>query len=102
MPQVKKLLSEYEKMRDIGRTCCTGGEQWVSVYKNAGGDQSLDVCFDSKTPNLVQYRLNVGFPVKLTNALAIASEVELSKHWNAFLVDTPQVLSRTGSTRMIV
>lgn len=60
------------------------------------------VCFDPNTPNLVQYRLNVAFPVKLTNALAIANEAELSKHWNSFLVDTPKVLSRTGSTRMVV
>jgi len=96
------LNVESEKMKDIGYLCCSHDQQWACVYKNAKGDQSMHVLFDPQKPHEVQYRLHVGFPVKLTNALAIASEVELSSHWNSFLVDTPVVLARTGGTRMVV
>jgi len=102
IPCIRRLISELELLKGIGRACCSHDQQWACVYKNAGGDQSLHVCFDSKNPYCLQYRLHVGFPVKLTNALAIASEVELSSHWNSFLVGPPQVLSRKGCTRMVV
>lgn len=60
------------------------------------------MCFDPAEPYLVQYRLNLVFPVKLTNAFAIGNEIELAPLWNSFLTDTPEVLSRTKSMYMVV
>lgn len=62
----------------------------------------LDACFDPKSPYALKYRVHLVFPVKLTNALAISGEIELSEHWNSFLVRQPEVLKRTKSTRMTV
>jgi hypothetical protein len=98
---VRQLLVELGKVRDIGHACCSQGEQWACAFKSPKGDQSLHVFVDSKTPSVLQYRLHVGFPVKLTNALAVAAEVELSTNWNSFLVGVPEVLSRTGCTRYV-
>jgi len=101
-PEVKQLIAECDKMKAIGHACCSSGQSWVTVYKNAGEHQYLDACFDPSNPYTLQYRLDMVFPVNLKNALAITSEVELQSNWNAFLVAPPKVLKRTKGTHLTV
>lgn len=101
-PDVKQLIAECDKMRAIGHACCSSGQDWVTVYKNANEHQTLEACFDSQNPYALQYRLQMVFPVNLKNALAVTSEIELQSHWNSFLVGPPTVLQRTKGMRMIV
>jgi len=101
-PLVRQLTADLEKMRAIGHACCSDDQDWFNIYKNATENQSMAACLDPNNPYALQYRLEMVLPVKLANALAITSEIELTSHWNSFLVSDPTVVSRTKGTSMTV
>jgi len=86
----------------VGQAVCDHGSDWFNVYRDAAGVQRIDGHIDKVDSTVFHYRVKVMIPVRLTNVMALANEIDLLPLWNKLLTGIPAAIGRrTGHYIML-
>lgn len=102
MRLIQQVLQDLKLFEHVGWICFNSQDDWFSVYKNLGEQQSIEGCFDTANPKVFQYRIKLVIPSRLSQTFAVVNELELHPLWQPNLVGLPQIVGRRVACRHVV
>jgi len=102
MPLYARFRRRLDYFVEVGNSCLDDVGDWFLAYEDSSQTRSIHGSIDPKNGKRLNYRVRVQIPTSLVNVMAICTEVQLMREWNALVVGTPQVIGRSTAHYMVL
>lgn len=102
MPLFDRFCRKLDYFYDVGVSCCQKDEDWLEVYNNGTGAQTIHGLIDPNDNHVLYYRVRAHIPTKLSDVMAVANEIQLMQSWNSLVVKEPEVIGRRTAHYMVL